>query len=44
LLCLFILVFFFVLVTAMSESALEKLRQEAKEKEVEIKAKAFRRE
>jgi hypothetical protein len=36
--------FFFILVRAMSESALKRLRQEAKEKEVERKIKIFRRE
>jgi hypothetical protein len=35
---------FFILVRAMSESALKRLRQEAKEKEVERKVKFFRRE
>jgi hypothetical protein len=40
---LFIFIFFFMVARAMSESALERLRREARE-EVEIKAEAFRRE
>jgi hypothetical protein len=40
---LFIFVHFFILIEAMSESALEKLRQEARKKKLERKAKAFRR-
>jgi len=40
---LFIFIYF-ILIRAMSESALERLKQEAKEKEVEIIAKVFRRE
>jgi len=43
-LCLFIFIFFFILARAMSESVLKRLRQEAREKEVERKTKAFRRE
>ncbi len=35
---------FFILIGAMSESVLERLRQEVKEKEVERKVKAFRKE
>jgi hypothetical protein len=35
--CLFIFIFFFILVRAMSESVLERLRQEARKKEVERK-------
>ncbi len=42
--CLFILVYFFILLKAISESALEKLRQETKEKELERKVEAFKRE
>jgi hypothetical protein len=41
---LFVFIFFFILVGATSESALERLRWEAREKEVERKVKAFRRE
>jgi hypothetical protein len=40
---LFVFIFFFIVARAMSESALERLRGEVRE-EVEIKAKAFRRE
>jgi hypothetical protein len=42
--CRFIFIFFFILVGAMSESALERPKPEARKKEVERKAKAFRRE
>jgi hypothetical protein len=40
---LFVGIFFFILARAMNESALERLKQEAKE-EVERKVEAFRRE
>ncbi len=40
-LCLFIFILFFILVGAMSESALERLRKEAREKEVERKVEAL---
>jgi hypothetical protein len=42
--CLFIFIFFFILTRAMSESVLERLRWEAREKEVEKKVEAFRME
>jgi hypothetical protein len=42
--CIFIFIFFFMLTGDMSESVLERLRQEAKDKEVERKVEAFRRE
>jgi sensor domain CHASE-containing protein len=42
-LCLFIFIFFFILVGAMSESVLKRLRQKAR-KEVERKVEALRRE
>ncbi len=35
---------YFILIRAMSESVLKRLRRDAREKEVERKAKAFRRE
>ncbi len=41
--CLFIFIFFFILARAMSESALKRLWWEAREKEVEMKAEAFRK-
>ncbi len=41
---LFIFTYFFILIGAMNESVLERLRQEAREKEVKIKVEAFRRE
>ncbi len=42
--CFFVLIFFFILIGDMSESVLERLRQEARDKEVEIKVEVFRRE
>ncbi len=44
LLCLFILYNFVVVLDAMSESTLDKLSREAKEKELERKVKNVRRE
>ncbi len=41
--CFFIFIFFFILVGAMSESALNRLR-EVKEKEVEREVEIFRKE
>jgi hypothetical protein len=40
---LLILVYFFILLEAMSESTFEKLKQEAMERELERKVEAFRR-
>jgi hypothetical protein len=42
--CLFIFVYFFILIEATSESILKKLKQEAREGELERKVKAFIRE
>ncbi len=42
--CLFVFIFFFILVGAMNESALKRLRQKAREKEVERKGETLRRE
>jgi len=41
---LFILVYFFILSKAMSENALKKLQQEPREKKLERKVEAFKRE
>ncbi len=42
--CLFVFAYFFILIEAMNESALEKLRWEARKKKLERKVKAFKRE
>jgi hypothetical protein len=42
--CFFVFIFFFIFVRAMSESALKRLRQEAREKEVEKKVQVSRSE
>jgi cell division protein FtsB len=38
--CLFVLVYFFLLLEAMNESALDKLKREARKKELEKKVQA----
>jgi len=43
-LCLFVLIYFFILLNAMSESTLEKLRCETREGKLEKKNEAFRKE
>jgi hypothetical protein len=42
--CLFFFIFFFILIGAMSESALERLRTKVRKKDVERKVETFRRE
>ncbi len=42
--CLLVLVYFFILLDTMSESALEKLKRKERERELESKVEAFRRE
>jgi hypothetical protein len=41
--CLFVIIFFFILTGDMSESVLERLRQKARDKEVERKVEAFKK-
>jgi hypothetical protein len=41
---LLVLIYFFILLEVTSESTLEKLKQEARDRELERKVEAFRRE